>query len=206
MKKNWLRSSLSLLLALYGMSVSAQTIKEVVQPLSNKATKGYLDDVTFEDGNINVLYKISGDKKKDELFYEKYVFDKDLKFVETKPANEPKVESKPDRERKYLSAWVGGTTSFDVLSMKLRVNVRNQKEVWNYKRQRYVREKVLSNETVKLKNENGHAYYGVEKFAGGANDILVLAYYETKDKANPRQYVWLTINFDGGFRFVVEIG
>jgi len=92
---------------------------------------------------------------------------------------------------------VGGSTSSDVLSMKLKVNLRNQLESWSYKRQRYVREKTLSNETVKLKTETGHAYYGVEQFAGGKNDILVLAYYETKNKDNPRQYVWLTINFDG---------
>ncbi|MBS1682731.1 MAG: hypothetical protein JST48_13545 [Bacteroidetes bacterium] len=179
-------------------TLSAQTIKETAQPLTKQAHKGFLDDVTFADGNINVLYKIGGDKKKNELFYENYSFDKDLKFIETKSANQPKEESKPNREMKYLSAFVGGKTSFDVLSMKLKVRLMNVSQKWDYKRQAYVRDEVISNDVIKLKDENGHSYYGVAELDNeDSNDIVVLAYYETKDKKNPKQYVLLTISHDG---------
>jgi hypothetical protein len=97
-----------------------------------------------------------------------------------------------------MGAWVGGGTSFDILSMKLRVNLTTRKQVWDYKKQRYVTDKVLSSETIKLKNENGRAYYGVDQYRSDeTGDFIVLAYYETKDKKNPRQYVLLTMTFDG---------
>lgn len=187
-----------LLMLLVTSGLHAQTIKEATKPLSKNAQKGYLDDVTIDDNGIGVLYKIPGDKKKNELFYELYSFDKTLKFIDVKPANEPKIETKPDREVTSLSAWVGGSSSFDVLSMKLRVNVRKVKQVWDYKRQRYVHDETLSNETVKLKNESGRAYYGVDQYSNDeTREFIVLAYYETKDKKNPRQFVLLTITMDG---------
>jgi hypothetical protein len=176
----------------------AQAVKESSTPLSSKARKGYLEDVSFADGNVEVIYKIPGDKKKDEKFFEAYSFDKDLKFIATKSTSEPKILSKPDREQKYMSAWVGGHTSFDILSMKLRVRVRTVKEKWDYKKQRYVVDKVVSDETVKLKNEGGRNYYGVEQFRSEeTGDFIVLAYIETKDKKNPKQFMLLTITFDG---------
>jgi len=190
---------LALALMLIASGLRAQTIKEAVQPLSKKAHKGYVDDTSIDANGINVLYKISGDKNKDELFYESYTFDKDLKFLEVKAANEPKIESKPDRERTFMSAWVGGGTSFDILSMKLRVNIRKVNQSWDYKKQRYVSDKKpISDETVKLKNEGGKAYYGVDQYRSDeTGDFIVLAYYETKDKKNPRQFVLLTITFEG---------
>src|SRR5260221_320292 len=198
MKTNWLNLFIGLLV-LMSVNLNAQAVKEAAQPLSKKAHKGFMDDVAFKDnGDINVLYKISGDKNKDELFYEQYSFDKDLKFIETKSANEPKVESKPDREQKYMSAWVGGGSSFDILSMKLRVSFRTVKEVWDYKKQKYVFDKKISDEKIKLKNEDGRAYYGVDQYRSDeTGDFVVLAYYETKDKKNPKQYVLLTLTFEG---------
>src|SRR5437868_12656300 len=103
MKTYVIKISLLIIAALAIANSYAQNIKESVQPLSKKSQKGYLHDVNImEEGNINVLYKISRDKNKDELFYELYSFDKDLKFIESKSANEPKIESKPDREQTYM--------------------------------------------------------------------------------------------------------
>jgi hypothetical protein len=187
------------MMVMMSATLLAQAVKETSQPLSKKAQKGFLDDVTISgDGTINLLYKIGGDKKKDELFYEAYSFDNNLKFIEAKSANELKVESKPDKEVQYMSAWVGGGTSFDILSMKLRINVTKRNQKWDYKRQRYLNDKVISSETIKLKNEGGRAYFGVDQYSNDeTGDFIVLAYYETKDKKNPKQYVLLTITFDG---------
>jgi hypothetical protein len=198
MNTQWLQSKWLFVLTFTANQLLAQTVQESVTPLSKKAHKGYMDEVKIDnDGNINVLYKIKGDKKADELFYEQYTFDKNLKFIESKPANEPKVDSRPDKESKSMGAWVGGNTSFDVLSMKLKAGFSTWKDVWDYKKQRYVHKKRLTHETIKLKNEDGRSYYGIEEYETPANETLVLCYYETGDKSNPRQYVLVTINFDG---------
>ncbi len=190
-------------MALLAFSLFGQKVVEGVGPLSNKAAKGYSMQGTIfdENGQVNVLYKIKGDKKKDELFYELYSFDKDLKFLEGKTVKEPKVETKPDRTVKYLGAWVGGTSSFDVLSMKLKVFVKEANQKWDYKKQRYVTDKVISEETVKLKTEAGRNYLGVAEYRNEENDnLVVLAFYETGDKKNPKQYVLLNIDRDGGIK------
>ena len=53
------------------LNLFGQKVIEGVGPLSNKAAKGYtMQGTTFdENGNVNVLYKIKGDKNKDELFF-----------------------------------------------------------------------------------------------------------------------------------------
>src|SRR6187399_1687667 len=118
MKTQHLKSVITMAMTLVVISLFGQKIVEGVGALSNKAQKGLMDKTIFDDnGTINILYKIKGDKKKDELFYELYSFDKDLKFLGGKPVTEPKVETKPDKTVKYLGAWVGGSSSFDVLSM-----------------------------------------------------------------------------------------
>lgn len=202
MKTQHLKSGITLVMALMAIGLFGQTTKEAVQPLTIKAKKGYLEDVKYyENGNLEVLYKIGGDKKKDEIFFEQYTFDNGLKFLDSKAANEPKVESRPDTEETYMSAWVGGNTSFDVLSMKLKVNITKEKQKWNYKKQRYETDEVISDETVKLKAESGRAYFGVDKYwSKESGNLIVLGYYETKDKKNPKQYVLLTIDFEGGVK------
>ena len=202
MKNKLLKSGASLLMLFMATVVIGQTIKEGVGPLSNKAQKGYLDETIFdENGNISMLYKIKGDKKKDELFYELYSFDKDLKFLEGKSVQEPKVEMKPDRKASGLKAWVGGFSSFDVLSMKLKVFIKEENQKWDYKNQQYVTDKVISEEVVKLKTEAGRNYLGVAAYKNEENDnLMVLAFYETGDKKNPMQYVLLGIDRDGGVK------
>jgi hypothetical protein len=190
-------------ITMMALSLFGQKVIEGVGPLSNKAAKGYtMQGTTFEEnGDVNILYKIKGDKNKDELFYELYSFDKDLKFLEGKSVKEPKVEAKPDKTAKYFGAWVGGSTSFDVLSMKLKVGFKEVNEKWDYKTQMYVRDKLISSETIKLKTESGKNYIGVAEFGSEENSILtVLAYFETDDKKNPKQYVLLNIDPDGGVK------
>src|SRR5436190_18763519 len=196
MKTHYMKVAVTTILTFAITCLFGQTVKEGTSPLSAKARKGYLENVSFADGNMEVLYKIPGDKKTNERFFEVYSFDKDLKFMATKSANEPKIESQPDREQKYLAAWVGGSSSFDILSMKLRIRARTVKEKWDYQSQRYVVDEVISDEKVKLKNEEGRSYYGVAQFRSDeTGDFIVLAYIETKDKKNPRQYMLLTITF-----------
>lgn len=203
MKNKLLKSGTGLLMVFMATVVFGQTIKEGVGPLSNKAAKGYTMQGTIfdENGNVNILYKIKGDKKKDELFYELYSFDKDLKFLEGKSVTEPKVETKPDRTVKYLGAWVGGITSFDVLSMKLKVGFKEENQKWDYKKQMYVQDKLINSETIKLKTESGKNYIGVAAFENEENNILtVLAYFESDDKKKSNQYVLLNIDPDGGVK------
>jgi hypothetical protein len=180
----------------------SQIITESVQPLSPEAQKGYIDDVRFEqDGKIHVIYQNKIDKKGAEITYEDYIFDKDLKFIEKKNTSVTK-EIKPDKETQRLGAYVGGCTSFDILGMKLRVTTDKVKlSNWNYKKQRYDTRKVINSETVKLRSESGKAYAGIEKYwTEDGQALVVLASYETKDKANPKKYVHLTIDFDGNVK------
>jgi hypothetical protein len=180
------------------LGVFGQTVTEAVTPLTKKAQKGFVNELIMADnGNVNVVYKIGGDKKKKELFFESYEFGKDLKFLGTKSANEPKVESKPDVEMTGIYAYVGGFTSFDVLSMKLKVNIRKANYEWDYKNQRYVVQKVISSEVIKLKSASDRNYMGIEKYG---NDNLVLAYYENADEERSKQYVFLAIDTDGGVK------
>ena len=85
------------------VKISAQSVSENVITLTKKAHKGYLQDAgMMSDGNIQITYKIAGDKKKNELFYEQYIIGKDLKLSDTKQISEPKVDSKPDREKIFF--------------------------------------------------------------------------------------------------------
>ncbi|MCC7533234.1 MAG: hypothetical protein IT246_04780, partial [Bacteroidia bacterium] len=89
------------------VNATAQEVKEIVQPLSAKAIKGFLYDTKIDnDGSLHVTYKMKVKKSKDEVTYEEYEFDKALNFKGTKDAKENKVE-KEDYERTYYFANVG---------------------------------------------------------------------------------------------------
>lgn len=58
-------------------SSSAQEVLESVQPLNNKARKGYLYDAAKDNNrNTDVIFKMKIDKKSDAVAFEKYSFDK----------------------------------------------------------------------------------------------------------------------------------
>lgn len=55
---------------------------ETTHELSKPAQKGILANAELSpDGNIRMTYKMKVDKKSDQVNYEDYVFDKNLKFI-----------------------------------------------------------------------------------------------------------------------------
>ena len=172
------------------VKISAQSVSENVITLTKKAHKGYLQDAgMMSDGNIQITYKIAGDKKKNELFYEQYIIGKDLKLSDTKQISEPKVDSKPDREKIFFSATVDQ-------NMKLILERRNELQEWNTKKQQFETKKVLNKESVKAENSLGQNYYGIDQFVDETENELVFAYVETKDKSNPKKFLFLSIDKD----------
>lgn len=175
----------------------AQEFKESVQALSSKTQKGYMYDVTKdESGNMDVTFKMKVDKKSDDVSFEKYSFDKNVKFIKTSIANEQK-ENRLDITRTFLNIYVGGTSSFDVLSMKLKINKVEQLKTWNHEKQVYVFKKTISDETVKPKNDNGKVYYGYASYSSlddSKSDVFNLVKTESKDKKQADKFLILSIN------------
>jgi hypothetical protein len=185
------------LIAMTAITANAQVFNEAVQPLSEKAMKGYMYKVSKDEGgNSSITYKMKLDKKSEAVSFEKYTFDKDLKFTGTTEVQEPK-EQKPDKEHTFYYANVGGSTSFDVLSMKLKLNKVVRLLTWNHDKQKYVTKKTISNETIKPKNDAGKVYLGYASYSSddeAKSDVFVLAKTETKDKAIADKFYILQFN------------
>lgn len=181
----------------FGM-LRGQEIKEAVQPLSAAATKGFLNDFDIDpSGGLYVTYKMSIKKKSDAVSYEEYSFDKDLKFTGSKQVQEPKTDY-PDFERTSYYASVGGTSSFDVLSMKLKLYQEVEQMTWDRSRQRYEVKKVISKETIKPKNDDDKVYLGYATYNSSDEkdtDLLVLARADTKDEAESEKFYVLLFNY-----------
>lgn len=163
----------------------SQEFKESVQPLSDKAQKGQLFEVSKDDkGNNNIIYRMKLDKKSEVVSYEQYSFDNNLKFI---GASDIKVnkENKPDMERTYYSAYVGGR-GVEALRVTLKLNKDVALETWNQKKQVYQVKKWLSSETIKAKNDDGRVYIGYASYSSddiAKSNVFVIAKTETKDKA-----------------------
>lgn len=172
-------------------TINAQEIIESVAPLSKKAIKGFLYDVTTDENGGSVLtYKMKVDKKSDAVQFEEYTFDKTPAFIANKDVEEKKV-SKPDKEVTRYFANVGGTNSFDVLSMKLKLNKIVTLRTWNHERQKYIVKKTLARETIKPRNDDGKTYLGYASYSSSdddQSDVLVIAKAESKDKALADQF------------------
>lgn len=173
----------------------AQEFKESVQPLSKKAVKGYMYEATKDgEGNSLITYKIAGSKKSNEVFFEEYRFDKNLSFINSKDVQEKKTRM-DDFESTVYSAYVGGNTSFDVLSMKLKLSKVVATNTWNYEKQRFVVKKIISRETIKPKNDNGKVYLGYASYNSAdykKSDVFTLAKIESKGKnADDKFYILL---------------
>jgi len=186
-------------------SLHAQVVKETQQALSKKASKGFLFKIEPKEGSgIEITYKIPGDKKKEEVFFEKYTFGNDLAFTGSEAANVPKTE-KPNQTFNYYYTVVGGCSSFDVLSMKLKLNKKVIETTWSDERQRYIYYKTQSSETIKPRNDNGRVYVGCTSFLGDddndgivedGKEIFNIVRIEATKKDAPDQYVVLMINKD----------
>ncbi len=191
------RLVLPLLLSILATQVMAQ---EGTADLSKKARKGFITEVTHNNGNYQVTYKMAGDKKKDAVTYETYNFDSKLQFVNSEQSSEPKLTSndKPDRTIDFISAQVGGCSSFDVLSMKLRFNQKKVRQKWNYKKQYYVTDDVLSNETFKPKSEDIGALTGYAAYNGPDDgSLFVLAGSQNKEDKKATQFIILSAKAGG---------
>ncbi len=178
-------------------TLRAQELKEVVQPLSAQAIDGYLNTIDIDQtGALHVMYKMQVKKKSDEVSYEEYGFDKDLKFTGSDQAHEPKGDY-PDYERTRYIAYVGGTTSFDVLSMKLKLFKVVQLMTWDRAHQYFEVKKTLSKEDIKPKNDAGKGYNGYAAYNSSDEkntDVFVLARAETKDKKENQDFCILLFN------------
>jgi len=178
---------------------SATFAQETVHELSKKAYKGYLYDVDNTGNALNITYKIPGEKKNSDALFETYSFDKNNVFIKVENTSVVK-EVKPDITVTHFYAYVGGTSSFDVLSMKLKLSRKTLLKTWSHEKQAYVVSKVLTDEVLKPKNDNGkykgYASYITETTNNEADDLFVLAGNDSKEKKQGTAFYILNINSD----------
>jgi len=186
-----------LLIATAAIAVNAQEFKETVQLLSKKAEKGYVYNVSKDEGGTSyITYKMKLDKNSEDISYEEYSFDKNLKFLESKDTKEKK-EQKVDYERTSYYATVGGSTSFDVLSMKLKLTKVVSLRTWSNENQKFITKKVLSRETIKPRNDGGKTFNGYASYVSSddnKNDVFIIARNESKEKNAADNYYVLLFN------------
>ena len=173
--------------------LEGQSTREVSQELSKPAQKGMLINTAILNGNIVVTYAMKVDKKNDQLNYEDYVFDKDLNFKGIQPGKENK-ESRPDKKVTALSAYAGGTNSFNINSQKLNVDRIEAMMTWNYQKQRYELSQRLSSDKVKLKNDEGR-YDGYTSLTT-EEGVFIIASYDPGGKDVKDQFVALYVDND----------
>jgi hypothetical protein len=180
---------------LLSTSLQAQKTAETSQDLSKAARKGMLTNAELtDDGNIRLTYKMKIDKKSDEVTYEDYVFDTNLGFKGIQPSKINKT-MQPNQTITTLAAYVGGSNSFNVMSMTLKLQKENWERLWDLEKQTYKWGKRLSKEEVKPRNSESK-YKG---FASFPNDdegsVTVLASYD-QDKDDNDQFVLLYVTND----------
>jgi len=191
--------SFSLISAVLFLCANASHAQEAVQELSKKARKGFMTEAVAGSDGYTITYKIPGDKKKDEIFYEAYRFDKAVKFLKSEDISAPKQTSddKPDRVVNGIYASVGGCSSFDILSMKLKFSKSSLLQTWDYRKQRYVTQKTLTSETFKPKSDHGK-YIGFASFNSVEDESLfVLAGTDSKSNKRGIDFYVMSVNMDG---------
>lgn len=88
------------------LSVQTQEFKESVEVLSKKAVKGHLYDISRdESGKSLVTYKMKIDKSSEEVTFEEYSFDKDLKFLGSKDSGKEGNEIGCRSYQFYCVCW-----------------------------------------------------------------------------------------------------
>jgi hypothetical protein len=168
--------------------------QEAVTKLSPKASKGFLYLSTYDGDNLAITYKMPVKKRSKEVLYEQYLFDSKLGFKGANPVSFEK-EEKPDRTNGYLRAYVGGNTSFNVLSMKLRVNKEEWEERWNMARQQYEYARRLSSTTVKLKKDIEH-YLGHASYSNDNGELIVVVAHDAPNKSEGRMFSLLKVDMN----------
>jgi hypothetical protein len=169
-----------------------QSVKETQQDLSKPAKKGMLTNASLkDDGDIVLTYTMKVDKKSDQLAYEDYVFDSDLKFKAIQPGKENK-EMNPDKKVTTLAAYAGGSNSFNVNSQKLALQKEEWTKTWSYKWQRYEWGRRLSKEKVSLKNADSK-YDGYTELSTD-DGAFIIASYEPDGKGAKEQFIALAVD------------
>lgn len=177
------KNLLLLVATLCSYQAIAQSIKETTQELSKNAAKGMLDMSRLTpQGNLVFTYKMKTDKKSDVVAYEDYPFDQNLTFMGTSPDKADK-EKRDNQVITTISAYVGGSNSFNVLSMKLTLQKEEWERIWDYGQQKYRWGKRLSKEVVKPKNSEGK-YKGFASFQNDADGSIVIIASAETDKKN----------------------
>lgn len=185
----------NVLFLLAPLQLSAQSPKQTTQDLSKAARKGILEYAQIDpEGQLRFTYKMKVDKKSDQVNYEDYVFGKDLSFKGIQPSSESK-EVHPDQKVTSMYAFVGGSNSFNVLSMTLNLQREEWERIWDYKKQTYKWGKRLSKEVVKPRN-NDSKYKGLAAFQNDQDgSVQVIATYEDQ-KDDETQFVLLHVSTD----------
>lgn len=195
-KNNKLSYAMAILFTGLSFSGIAQESKETIQPLSKKATKGYVYNVAKDGaGNSTITYKIAAAKKNEANLFEEYTFDKDLKFTGSKDVQEKKEQHENRIITKY-GATVGGG-GFDAMSMKLKLYKDVISQTWSSEQKRYVTEKYISSEVVKAKNEENKVYIAYASYSSSdeqKSDVFNIVKIDSKDKNSPDKFYTLLFN------------
>lgn len=105
---------------------------------------------------------------------------------------------KSDVEAISFIAYVGGTTSFDVLSMKLKLQKLVVQKQWVHEKQGY-NQKGNFEGKYKPKNDDGKVYLGYASYESSRPsepDLFVIAKAESKDKGQADKFRVLLFNTD----------
>lgn len=171
--------------------------QQVQHPLNKIAQKGSLYDVQFStDGNLSLVYGFSAKK---EFKFINYLFDPSLKLIKEEESAEPyttsKLKDQPTIQYEYIRTYVGGCSSFDILSMDLHVSKVSVTKTWDNKRSEY-KVNVVENEIGSGKDGkfNYKGYVGYYDAETGAN--LVLVKEKEKGSDDGAVYKLATITLD----------
>jgi hypothetical protein len=157
-------------------AVNCLYAQQIQHPLNKIAQKGSLYDAQLsDDGNLSLVY---GFMAKKEHKFINYVFDPSLKLLKEEESAEPyttsKLKDQPLIQYEYIRTYVGGCSSFDVLSMDLHVSKVAVTKTWDNKGSEY-KVAVTENEIGSGKDGkfNYKGYVGYYDAETGANLVLV---------------------------------
>jgi len=190
------------LIAMFCTSIFAQNATEKIQPLSKSAVKGYFYNATQDEasGNLEITYKFKSKAKDNQGVFETYTFDKDLNLLKQEEISVLKkdIEDKPDYNQTVVWARVGGCSSFDILSLRLKLSKQSYSYTWNKEKKDYDSKKTEDID-IKPKNDDNRAYSGYASFTDySTGNLMVLTSSETKnaDKSMKKEFVLLDVKTD----------
>ena len=171
--------------------------QQIQYPLNKIAQKGSLYDAQLSaDGNLSLVYGFMAKKVHKFINYE---FDPSLKLLKEEESAEPyttsKLKDQPLIQYEYIRTYVGGCSSFDVLSMDLHVSKVEVTKTWDNKRSEY-KVAVTENEIGSGKDGkfNYKGYVGYYDAETGANLVLVKEKEKGSDDGAVYKLATITLN------------